>query len=226
MSNIAFPNQDHRATKPLIEGTLESKSGGALAKMKSYNSGYFAVTPAGFLHEFKDNDDFRHDPIPENSFYLPDCIIGAVDGVKFTLKGKDTSGGKLSQKIAQSKEISFKAHNQGDAQQWHNIIASQTGGSSNSAPVSPVQSRVTSGQQPNIDTTAGQQTGVVRASPTSAGPHSAAGQGSHLSPTANQGPGTSPMVQQSVATSQGGAGSHFHGPGSTGQPLEDKKFSS
>jgi hypothetical protein len=35
------------------------------------------------MHEFRTDDDFSKDPVPETSLYLPDCMIGALDGLKF-----------------------------------------------------------------------------------------------------------------------------------------------
>jgi hypothetical protein len=158
MANVAFPNQGHRATKPLIEGSLERKSR-ALGKLGGYSASYYAATPAGYLHEFKDNDDFREDPSPKVSLHLPDCTVGALDGVKFTVKGKDVSGGKLGSKLATTSEFTFKAHTHGDAVQWHNITLQRAGKYTDSAPVSPVETRT---QQPaQIDTRAGQEQGIV-----------------------------------------------------------------
>ena len=102
IGNITFANQDHHSTRPLIAGSLERK--GKL--LKKYDTGYYVVTPSKYLHEFKSDDDFAKDPTPENSLYLPDCLIGAVDGDKFHVKGKDTSS-KL--KMSMSHEFSFKA---------------------------------------------------------------------------------------------------------------------
>ena len=113
-----------------------------------YSSGYYAVTPAGFLHEFKDNDDFRKDPVPEVSLYLPDCIIGALDGNRFTIKGKDTSGGKMGSHLARTSDFAFQAHTPHDAKLWHDIIASKTSGTSSSVPTSPVESRGASAEFP------------------------------------------------------------------------------
>lgn len=151
LDQVNFPNQNHRSTKALIEGSLERKGKG-LSALSGYSSNYYAVTPAGYLHEFKDNDNFRHDPAPETSLYLPDCIVGALDGVKFAIKGKDTSGGKLSQKIASTSEYTFKAHTPQDAAEWHRVIASVTSGTSNSMPNSPVDQKQ---QLPPMDSTAG-----------------------------------------------------------------------
>ena len=218
MQNVSFPNQGHRATKPLIEGSLERKS--KLGKLGGYKAGYFAVTPSGYLHEYKDDDDFRNEPTPETSLYLRDCTIGAVDGTKFAIKGKDTSGSKLGSKLSTTSEYTYKAHSSSDAEQWHSILMQQTGKYTDSAPVSPVESPT---QQPGmIDTNAQQQEGVTGL--TSAGPMSGvpASAGSGMGPmraAAVPQPGEK-MTSPTSATSAGsantpmsasGQGSHFHG---------------
>lgn len=132
-SNISFPNQEHASTKPLLEGTLERKS---RAIIKGFSTGYYVVTPARYLHGFKDNDDFAKDPTPELSLYLPDCIIGAIDGVKFHVKGRDTSNGKVGNAFSTTSEFQFKAHTPNDAEKWWRVIKDAT------APVAPVSSPV------------------------------------------------------------------------------------
>ena len=146
VSNIAFPNQGHPATKPLIAGSLERKSRVAL---KGYDTGYYVVTLSKYLHEFKDDDDYKSDPTPVLSLYLPDCIIGGINGEKFNVKGKDTSKGKVGSAIAMSHELSFKAHTSSDAEKWWTVIREAAGESnvSGSLPTSPVESRDVSGQQ-------------------------------------------------------------------------------
>ncbi|KXT14728.1 hypothetical protein AC579_6380 [Pseudocercospora musae] len=129
VESIRFANQDHKATHPLIAGSLERKK-----MLKRYDAGYYVVTPSKYLHEFKSDDDFAKDPSPENSLYLPDCMIGAVDGVKFNVRGKDTSGNALINKMGRAHEFAFKAHTPSDAQKWHSIIASVAGQSTNEMP--------------------------------------------------------------------------------------------
>lgn len=51
---IAFPNQEHNSTEPLIEGSLERKSRNKLSW--GYSTGYYVVTPSKFLHEFKSDE--------------------------------------------------------------------------------------------------------------------------------------------------------------------------
>jgi hypothetical protein len=205
MNNITFPNQNHRSTKALIEGSLERKGKG-ISAITGYSSGYYAVTPAGYLHEFKDDDDYREDPVPKTSLYLADCTIGAVDGVKFAIKGKDTSGSKLGNKMAMSSDYNFKAHTAADARQWHSIIMSMMGGqSTGSAPVSPVESRNVSGQQQAY-------AGEKQMSPINTQQQGIVGGGQQRGGIRSAEPGS--------AT---GAGSHFHG-ATGGQPLEDRKY--
>ncbi|KAL9000611.1 MAG: hypothetical protein Q9188_005645 [Gyalolechia gomerana] len=151
VSQISFPNQNHPSTKPLIAGTLERKSR-AMGALKGYSAGYYVVTPSKFLHEFKDDDDFRKDPTPELSLYLPDCTIGAVSGEKFNIKGKDASKGKVGSAMAMTHELSFKAHTPADAEKWYSVIKQVAGGNAAyteyvSSPTSPVESRDVSGQQ-------------------------------------------------------------------------------
>ena len=145
ISHISYPNQEHAATKPLIAGTLERKSR-ATGVLTGYKTGFYAVTPAKFLHQFADEDNFRKDPVPELSLYLPDCTVGAVSDTKFNVKGKDASKGKVGSAFQMSHEIAFKAHTASDAQQWRSIIASCATGTNEmpdsalTSPVSPTDS--------------------------------------------------------------------------------------
>lgn len=149
IGNVSFPNRDHKATQPLIAGSLERK--GKL--LKKYDTGYYVVTPSRYLHEFKTDDDFGKDPVPESSLYLPDCVVGALDGTKFQVKGKNSKGG-LTSKLSSSHEYAYKAHTAQDAQRWWETIRSVAGQTSNdlpdrdTAPSSPVESRQASSSYP------------------------------------------------------------------------------
>ncbi|KAI0425910.1 PH domain-containing protein [Xylaria sp. FL1042] len=135
---VTFPNQGHSSTKPLIEGSLERKSRNKLSW--GTQSAYYVVTPAKYLHEFKDDDNLQHDPKPELSIYLPDAVIGVPSGDKFNVKGKDR-GKSISSKLAGTSELSFKAHSPADAQKWFEAIsvaAGATGSQYESTPASPV----------------------------------------------------------------------------------------
>jgi hypothetical protein len=150
VSSIHFANQNHRATQPLIAGSLERKG----KIMRSYDTNYYVVTPSKFLHEFKTDDDFAKDPVPELSLYLPDCVVGAVSGQKFNVKGKDVSKGKLGNSFSMNHELAFKAHTPQAALQWWEVIrqaAGQVTGEvpETSAPTSPVTSHSSPGASLN-----------------------------------------------------------------------------
>ncbi|KAL9121224.1 MAG: hypothetical protein Q9187_002219 [Circinaria calcarea] len=193
LSNITYPNQGHPSTQPLISGTLERKSRG-IGALTGYKTGYYAVTPAGYLHQFDDDDNFRKEPTPELSLYLPDCTIGAVSGEMFNIKGKDVSKGKVTGALSMSHEFAFKAHTPADAEKWWGVIkeASGTGGVGGIIS-SPIETRNVSGQSvppayeeksaPPLQTQGlPQGQGQPSAGPQSGGTHSA-GPHSAISPT-------------------------------------------
>ena len=148
LSTIQFPNMEHRATKPLISGNLERKS---RAVVKGYNTGFYVISPAGYLHGFKDGtaSDYEQDPVPDISLYLPECTIGGVEGVKFSIKGKDVSGGKVGNAFHVTTDLNFKAQTVDDAENWSKVISStaqtKSGSGSGSQPTSPSSSRHVSG---------------------------------------------------------------------------------
>ncbi|KAK6003257.1 hypothetical protein QM012_001102 [Aureobasidium pullulans] len=145
MANISFPNQNHRATEPLIAGSLERK--GKL--LKKYESSFWVITPSRYMHEYKTDDDFAKDPVPETSLYLPDCMIGALDGLKFQVKGKDVSGSSFGNKLSMAHEYAFKAHTPQDATKWYECLRSSTGTTTNELPpTSPGVSRQPSAALP------------------------------------------------------------------------------
>ncbi|KAJ2905624.1 hypothetical protein MKZ38_004918 [Zalerion maritima] len=136
VDQIAFPNQDHPSTKPLMEGSLERKSRNKLSW--GYSTGYYVVTPSKFLHEFKDTDNDRKDPQPELSIYLPDATLGAPKADKFEVKGKDRSK-KMSSKLTGTSDLHFKAHSADDAQKWFEAVKSAAEGAPvQSTPASPI----------------------------------------------------------------------------------------
>ena len=118
IKTISFPNQDHIATQPMIAGSLERRG----KMLKKYDTGYYVVSQSKFLHEYKTDDDFAKDPVPENSLYLPDCVVGAIDGNKFNVKGKDVSKGKIGNKMSMTHEFQFRAHTAADAATWWEVV--------------------------------------------------------------------------------------------------------
>lgn len=148
IENTSFANQNHKATQPLIAGSLERKG----KMLKKYDSAFWVVTPSKYLHEFKTDDDFSKDPVPETSLYLPDCVVGAIDGQKFNVKGKDVSKSSIGNKFSMNHEYAFKAHTAQDAAKWWETIRAAAGQVTNEAPVSspssPSETRQTSAAYP------------------------------------------------------------------------------
>jgi hypothetical protein len=152
VDTIKFPNMDHSSVKPLIEGSLERKSRNKLSW--GYSSSYYVVTPSKFLHEFKDSDNTRADPKPEMSIFLPDATIGAPNGDKFNIKGKDKSK-TMSSKLTGSSELAFKAHTPADAQKWFQIIQGVAGATGPMEPQSPQAPGESTPTSPVVDSSQG-----------------------------------------------------------------------
>ncbi|KAJ5225856.1 hypothetical protein N7468_007081 [Penicillium chermesinum] len=215
-ASISYPNQNHRSTQPLIEGALERRS---RAMIKGYNNGYYVVTPARYLHEFKDNDDFRRDPTPELSLYLPDCVVGAIDGAKFNVKGKDVSNGKVGNAFHTNTELSFKARSPSDAEKWWSVIKDCTRAGA-PAPSSDPTGPSEPGNQPPPTYAAGEQqaapSAAAAAAPASdATAHPAGGSGNPSAATDVKTPVgekevSTPAIPKPTRTAS--SGSYFTGP--------------
>jgi len=210
VEHIAFANQDHRATQPLIAGSLERKG----KIMSSYSTSFYAVTPSKYMHEFKTDDDFAKEPQPETSLYLPDCLIGAVDGVKFNVKGKNSSKGVLS-KMSMGHEYHFRAHTPQDAQKWHDVISSVAGQTTNESPITPVSP--TGGEQAHQNFPPS-ETGTVGAA--GSGVAGAGAATSDLPEKSAAGPGLSSYEREAQEQATMTPGTATTGPSTTGYAPE------
>ncbi|KIH88193.1 PH domain protein [Sporothrix brasiliensis 5110] len=200
VESISFPNQDHQSTHAVIEGSLERKSRNKLSFGTS--TGYYVVSPSRFLHEFKDSDNVRKDPVPEMSIYLPDAVIGSPNGDKFTIKGKDRSK-SMGSRLAGTSELQFKAHSPADAEKWYYIILDVAGSAhashaeSAASPISPIAASPAGSAKANEL--------ASPASPTAALSKSPASNIAGVSPSPSPGP-TSPALASPVITSPVTAG--------------------
>jgi len=114
--SITFPGSDYELTQPVLEGDLLRKG----TVIKKYNSAYYVLTPAGFLHEFK-SKSFETDPEPSWSLDIKTCAIGAhsppnVGKAKWTISGK--TKGVLSSKH----DFQFQATSYDDMLAWWTAI--------------------------------------------------------------------------------------------------------
>ncbi|KAK9371159.1 hypothetical protein V1509DRAFT_4691 [Lipomyces kononenkoae] len=119
IDRVKFPNQDHESTNPLIEGIIQRKS--TMKFSKTYNSGYYVVSPSKFLHQFA-TKDYVQSPEPEFSIYLPDANIGAMYP-KETGKNKFKITAKDALKTITTKHtFEFKTSTYDDLVKWWNVI--------------------------------------------------------------------------------------------------------
>lgn len=119
---VEFANKNHNSTKPLICGIIQRKT----TMLKNYVPAFFVVTPAGYLHQFK-NEDFNQSPTPEWSLYLPECQLGGLparhtNDLTFQLVGKDV--GKM---ITKRHKFTFKVSSYDDLENWYHTIARVAG---------------------------------------------------------------------------------------------------
>ncbi|KAF2670306.1 PH domain-containing protein [Microthyrium microscopicum] len=196
VESINFPNQHHRATIPLISGSLDRRT----KLLRKYETGYYVVTASKYLHEFKTDDDVAKDPVPEISLYLPDCVVGQIDGDMFAIKGKDVSKGKMGIKMSTNSEYKFKGHTHDSAEQWWEIIRAAAGQVTNevpsvSAPTSPVVAHSAEGEKFGTIASA-QESGTTAApaathpTPTEAAPVHAAAPATSAEPAFSAAPPT------------------------------------
>lgn len=178
VNDVSFSNDQHESTVPLMEGSLERKSG---KLMKSYSTGYFVLTPAKYLHYFK-SSNLVSDPSPESSIYLPECTLGPMSAAdsgkhKFTITGK-TQGKSVS--LGQKHTYSFKAASRAELEKWYEKLQDVSGTSVHSGGAVADSSRKSSSSStpatsPTSATAAAGTTAAVGAGAAGAGTAAAAG---------------------------------------------------
>lgn len=117
---VTYNNKNHASTRPLIQGPLQRKG----TVLKSYNTGYYVLTPSGFLHQFKAADPSQ-DSAPELSLYLPECQISKSSqpgSYTFKIVGKDSL-----KMITTRHKFAFKTTSQHDLDQWFSALGRVTG---------------------------------------------------------------------------------------------------
>lgn len=70
--SIGFTGKGAAISTPLREGQLQKKG----KMLKKYDTMYYVLTPAGYLHEYRDGNQ-ENESDPSLSIYLPDATIGA-----------------------------------------------------------------------------------------------------------------------------------------------------
>ena len=117
---VTFVNQHHASCQPLIQGPLQRKG----TVLKSYNQGYYVLTPSGFLYQFK-HPEPAQDTMPEMGLYLPECQVSKSNRIgkyTFLVVGKDAQ-----KKITTRHKFAFKTSSQQELDQWYSAICRITG---------------------------------------------------------------------------------------------------
>lgn len=119
-SMVTFMNKSHPSTKPVLQGVLNRKG----TVLKSYNQGFYIISPAGYLYQFKSAEPTQ-DSTPDISLYLPGCQVSKSSKVGkyvFKIVGRD------SQKaIFTRHKYVFKANSPQELEQWYGAVARMTG---------------------------------------------------------------------------------------------------
>lgn len=111
-----FPNMDHRATKPIMEGDLGYQSRGIP------KHGHCVVTRAGYLHYFDSQDEPHQQSIPEISLYLADCSVNPVDNANFSVQGVNVSKRNFVNPFHTTTQHIFRAQSFDEAEKWISAI--------------------------------------------------------------------------------------------------------
>jgi PH domain len=86
--DIDYPNKHDPLVQAIKKGKLSRKTG----VMRSYNERYYALTPCGYLHEFRPEDKLD----PELSIYIPNTTVTLLEPTKggygFEIHGRNTVG--------------------------------------------------------------------------------------------------------------------------------------
>lgn len=86
--DIDYPNKYDPLVQAIKKGKLSRKTG----VMRSYNERYYALTPCGYLHEFRPEDKLD----PELSIYIPSTTVTILEPTKggygLEIHGRNTVG--------------------------------------------------------------------------------------------------------------------------------------
>ncbi|KAH8554795.1 hypothetical protein BGW37DRAFT_210706 [Umbelopsis sp. PMI_123] len=86
--DIDYPNKNDPLVQAIKKGKLSRKTG----VMRSYNERYYALTPCGYLHEFRPEDKLD----PELSIYIPSTTVTLLEpskgGYAIEILGRNTVG--------------------------------------------------------------------------------------------------------------------------------------
>ncbi|KAJ2961695.1 hypothetical protein NQZ79_g3060 [Umbelopsis isabellina] len=107
---IEYPNKHDPLVQVMKKGKLSRKT----VVMRSYNERFYFLTPAGYLHEFRPDDNAD----PELSMYIPSTTVTALEGGKngynIEIRGRNTVG-----VINRERTFTLRANSYEDQQAWY-----------------------------------------------------------------------------------------------------------
>lgn len=125
---INYPAKEDPSVIPVHVGYLERKK----RFTRTYREAYYALTPAGFLHEYSTSDPLSAaSSMPVFSLFLPACTLGPPSSAsskshKFHIEGrKDGSGmtkGSSFKFLSSQHAWTFRARSREDMMEWWNDI--------------------------------------------------------------------------------------------------------
>jgi hypothetical protein len=108
--HIEYPNKHDPLVQVIKKGKLSRKT----VVMRSYNERFYFLTPAGYLHEFRPDDNAD----PELSIYIPSTTITALEGGKqgynIEIRGRNTVA-----VINRERTFTLRANTYEDQQAWY-----------------------------------------------------------------------------------------------------------
>ncbi|EGG12542.1 Pleckstrin domain-containing protein [Melampsora larici-populina 98AG31] len=113
---INYPGMGDPCTIPIHQGILWRKK----RYTRSYGEGYFVITPAGYLHEFK-SSDIKKSSTPELSIFLLECTLGAPTHSQSRTPKFNLILGKKS-KFNREQAYTFRAKNHDELMIWWNAL--------------------------------------------------------------------------------------------------------
>ncbi|KAJ7649142.1 hypothetical protein DFH06DRAFT_558481 [Mycena polygramma] len=114
-----YPNDNHSSVAPLRIGLLERKGSST-----DFRTGYFVLTQAGFLHEFKSSDD-PGQSAPVFSLFLRLCTLNPPSNGKdaanqFSIEGREERG-ETTKSLRKDKHT-IRMQSRSDMLGWYNAM--------------------------------------------------------------------------------------------------------
>ncbi|KAI8578752.1 hypothetical protein K450DRAFT_245321 [Umbelopsis ramanniana AG] len=121
LNDIHYENQNHPLVMPCKVGFIERKT----FVTKNWVEHKYALTPTGYLHEYRSEKDFPCNP--EKSIFIPHTtVIGREDNMHhdyiFEIRGRNNSKGKLMKTLDRDKNYILRTRTGGDMQAWMDLL--------------------------------------------------------------------------------------------------------